>query len=194
MQRRDHHKVAHVHCVYERRDGIWIVESMSLVYREAKSIAWRRILSDSAREEMRQPFPLLSLPLALINAQSMPVLTVRSHDGILFYTLSLASKPPLMYSIAPGSSTFIAPEEYIMPKARPVQLPIADRMAYITLTPCFDIGTEDAGLSSIDLLNIVARLSFLRPLAKSETPLTRFPEPDTRPTLSKTKSRGHGCW
>ncbi|KAH5296621.1 hypothetical protein HBI18_224940 [Parastagonospora nodorum] len=42
-----------------------------------------------------------------------------------------------------------------MPKARPVQLPIADRMAYITLTPCFDIGTEDAGLSSIDLLNIV---------------------------------------
>ncbi|KAH6201727.1 hypothetical protein HBI42_218470 [Parastagonospora nodorum] len=54
-----------------------------------------------------------------------------------------------------------------MPKARPVQLPIVDWMAYITLTPCFDIGTEDAGLSSIDLLNIVARLSFLRPLAKT---------------------------
>ncbi|KAH4013505.1 hypothetical protein HBI56_222020 [Parastagonospora nodorum] len=56
-----------------------------------------------------------------------------------------------------------------MPKARPVQLPIADRMAYITLTPCFDIGTEDAGLSTTHTSNTVKNeAAWLRVLVASQ--------------------------
>ncbi|KAH4216962.1 hypothetical protein HBI80_233230 [Parastagonospora nodorum] len=62
-----------------------------------------------------------------------------------------------------------------MPKARPVQLPIADRMAYITLTPCFDIGTEDAGLSTTHTSNTVKNeAAWLRVLVASQHALLQL--------------------